>query len=53
MSQLHGESAEVSQEAVEQWMTRLPKICKGYALRGIYNCDAGCQAIGHLKNIGL
>ena len=33
MAQLHSESAEVSQEAVEQWTYRLPEICKGYDLR--------------------
>ena len=38
-SSLHGESADVSVDAVNQWMTELPKITKGYGLRGIYNCD--------------
>ena len=38
-SSLRGESTEVSQDAVQQWMQDLPKITEGYELRDIYNCD--------------
>ena len=36
---LHGESAEVSEDAVQQWQEKLPKICAGYHPRDIFNCD--------------
>ena len=36
---LHGESAEVNSEAVDQWKEKLPEICVGYNPRDIYNCD--------------
>ena len=36
---LHGESAEVSIEAVQQWKTKLPEICAGYHPRDIFNCN--------------
>ena len=38
-SNLHGESADVSVDAVQQWMQDLPKIPENYALHDIYNCD--------------
>ena len=38
-SRLHGESAQVSQDATQQWMQDLPKVTKGYELHDIYNCD--------------
>ena len=36
---LHGESAHVSDEAVQQWKEKLPQICAGYHPRDIFNCD--------------
>ena len=36
---LHGESAQVCPEAVEQWLSELPAKLKDYDLRDIYNCD--------------
>ena len=36
---LHGESAEVSDEAVQQWKSKLPEICAGYHPRDIFNCN--------------
>ena len=36
---LHGKSAEVSDEAVDQWKEKLPAICAGYHPRDIFNCD--------------
>ena len=36
---LHGESAEVSEDATQQWKEKLPKICAGYHPRDIYNCN--------------
>ena len=36
---MHGESAEVSEEVVEHWMEKLPRICQGYADCDIYNVD--------------
>ena len=39
MANLHGESAEVSDEVVHQWHLELPNITNGYTLRDIYNCD--------------
>ena len=38
-STLHGEGAQVSHEAVDQWLAELPNITNGYDLRYIYNCD--------------
>ena len=38
-STLHGEGAQVSQEAVDQWMSELPNVTKNYTLRDVYNCD--------------
>ena len=37
MANLHGESASVTPEAVEQWKEQLPEICCGYELKDIYN----------------
>ena len=34
---LHGESAEVSDEAVDQWKEKLPEICAGYHPQDIFN----------------
>ena len=39
MSSLHGESAEVSQEVVDNWKQNLPELCHGYSDRDIYNVD--------------
>ena len=36
---LHGESAEVSNDVVNQWLSELPNIIQDYELRNIYNCD--------------
>ena len=38
-SSLHGESADVSQDAVNQWMLDLPKLTEAYDLHDIFNCD--------------
>ena len=38
-STLHGKGAQVSEEAVKQWLEELPKMIKGYAMREIYNCN--------------
>ena len=38
-SSLHGESADVSVDAVQQWMSDLPKLTEGYELHDIFNCD--------------
>ena len=39
MAVLHGESADVSQQTVDQWREKLPLICDGYADCDIYNMD--------------
>lgn len=39
LASLHGESAEVSEEACQQWMENLPSLLAGYELDDIYNCD--------------
>lgn len=39
MAQLYGESAEVSNEVVQQWHQDLPNIIKNYELHDIFNCD--------------
>ena len=39
MANLHGESAEVSQQVVQQWHEELPSIIRNYDLRDIFNCD--------------
>ena len=36
---LHGESAEVCAEAVDQWMQELPAMIASYDLCDIYNCN--------------
>ena len=36
---LHGEEAQVCNEAADQWLQELPTIMKGYELKDIYNCD--------------
>ena len=38
-STLHSEGAQVSQEAIEQWLKELPNVIKNYDLKDIYNCD--------------
>ena len=38
-STLHGEGAQVCNEAIDQWLQELPTIMKGYELKDIYNCD--------------
>ena len=38
-SMLHGEEAQVCNEAADQWLQELPTIMKGYELKDIYNCD--------------
>ena len=38
-SSLCGESADVSVDAVQQWMSDLPKLTKGYDLCDIFNCN--------------
>lgn len=39
MANLHGESAEISEEACTQWQESLPQLLHDYALEDIYNCD--------------
>ena len=39
ISSLHGESADVSQDAVNQWMSDLPKLTEGYELHDFFKCD--------------
>ena len=39
MAQLHGESAEVCHDTVEQWLESLPKIIEKYEQRDTFNCD--------------
>ena len=36
---LHDEFTDVSDEAVQQWKEKLPKICAGYHPRDIFNCN--------------
>ena len=36
---LSGEAAEVREETVTDWSSRLPDICKGYAKEDIFNAD--------------
>ena len=36
---LCGKSAEVSQDAVEQWKAKFPEICAGYSPCDIFNCN--------------
>lgn len=39
LANLHGESAEISEDACEQWRDQIPELLKDYALDDIYNCD--------------
>ena len=40
---IEGESGEVPNQTIEAWMERLPKICRGYKLKDIWNMDeSGC-----------
>ena len=36
---LHGEGAQVGQDAMDQWLKELPNVTKNYDLKDIYNCD--------------
>ena len=36
---LHGESAGVDTDVCNQWRSQLPRVCKGYDLKDIYNVD--------------
>ena len=38
-SSLHRESADVSSEAVQQWLQDLPELTEGYEQHNIFNCD--------------
>ena len=41
--QISGESLGVSKTAVESWMKRIKKLCKGYDHKDILNMDeSGC-----------
>ena len=37
--ELTGERGAVDPEVTEDWKTRLPTICQGYALKDIFNAD--------------
>lgn len=39
LANLHGEGAEVSEEACKQWLDELPNLLAEYDLDDIYNCD--------------
>ena len=48
---LHGESAEVSQDPVDQWKDKLLELYSGFSPRDIFNCDEVCFSVLYPKSL--